>query len=59
MFKVNVHLYPQSWNAYDSLGEAYAAAGQKDLAIHNYERSLSLNPKNEAGTAALAKLRPQ
>jgi tetratricopeptide (TPR) repeat protein len=59
MFRVNVRLYPQSWNAYDSLGEAHAAAGQTDLAIQNYERSLTLNPRNEAGRAALAKLRPK
>ena len=57
VLKMNVRLYPKSWNAYDSLGEAYAAAGQKDLAIQNYEKSLELNPKNESGRAALAKLR--
>ena len=59
LFKINVRLYPQSWNAYDSLGEAYAAAGQKDLAIKNYEKSVELNPKNESGLAALKKLRQQ
>ena len=57
MFKVNVSLYPQSWNAYDSLGEAYATAGQTKLAIQNYEKSVSLNPKNDTGQAALSKLR--
>ena len=57
MFKVNVSLYPQSWNAYDSLGEAFATAGQTKLAIQNYEKSVSLNPKNDTGQAALAKLR--
>ena len=57
LFKMNVQLYPQSWNVYDSLGEAYANAGETALAIQNYEKSLQLNPKNEAGTAALAKLK--
>ena len=38
-------------------GEAYAAAGLKDLAIQNYEKSVQLNPKNENGKAALAKLK--
>ena len=57
LFKINVRMYPESWNAYDSLGEAYAMAGQNDLAIQNYEKSLQLNPKNEAGRAALAKLK--
>ena len=41
VFQVNVKLYPQSWNAYDSLGEAYMEAGQKDLAIRNYESPLN------------------
>ena len=57
VLRVNVTLFPASWNAYDSLGEAYAAAGQKDLAIQNYEKSVQLNPKNENGKAALAKLK--
>ena len=57
LFKANVRLFPESWNVYDSLGEAYAAAGQKDLAIQNYEKSLELNPKNETGKTALAKLK--
>ncbi len=57
LFKLNVRLYPESWNVYDSLGEAYAAAGDKALAIENYEKSLQLNPKNETGKAALAKLK--
>src|SRR5438034_420044 len=34
-------------NTYDSLGEAYGVAGEKDLAIKNYEKSIELNPKNE------------
>ena len=57
LFKMNVQLYPQSWNVYDSLGEAYANAGETALAIQNYEKSLQLNPKNETGKAALAKLK--
>ena len=57
LFKINVRLYPQSWNAYDSLAEAYAAAGQNDLAIKNYEKSVELNPKNTAGLQALKKFR--
>ena len=57
MFKINVRLYLNSWNAYDSLGEAYMEAGQKDLAIKNYEKSVELNPKNTAGLQALKKLR--
>ena len=57
VFKLNVRLFPNSWNAYDSLGEAYAAAGDTKLAIENYEKSLALNPTSETGKEALAKLR--
>lgn len=57
ILKLNVKLYPDSWNPYDSLGEAYALAGNKELAIQNYQKSLELNPKNEIGIIALKKLK--
>jgi CubicO group peptidase (beta-lactamase class C family) len=57
IFRLVTELYPGSWNAYDSLGEALAAKGDIAEAIKNYEKSLSLNPKNEAGAKKLAKLK--
>ena len=54
IFKLNVGLYPQSANAYDSLGELYADMGNRELARKNYARSLALNPKN-AGAAEYLK----
>lgn len=57
LFKINVQLYPQSWNVYDSLGEAYASSGDTALAVQNYEKSVQLNPNNDTGKAALAKLK--
>ena len=48
---------PNSFNVFDSLGEAYALAGNKKLAIENYEKSMQLNPKNTNGEEALAKLK--
>jgi len=59
VFKLNVELYPDSSNTYDSLGEAYMAAGQKDLAVTNYKRSLELNPKNQNALNMLKKLEKQ
>ena len=56
VFELNVMAYPQAWNAYDSLGEAYLASGNRSLARSNYERSVQLNPKNETGIAQLTKL---
>jgi CubicO group peptidase (beta-lactamase class C family) len=57
LFARNVREFPQSSNVYDSLGEAYAKAGQKALAIQNYEKSLALDPKNENAREQLGKLR--
>ncbi len=56
VFKQNVEDYPQSFNAYDSLGEAYLLNGDKELAIKNYQRSVELNPDNRNGVEALQKL---
>jgi Flp pilus assembly protein TadD len=55
-FKLNVEFNPKSWNAYDSLAEAYMQAGEKELAIANYKKSLELNPGNTNATDALKKL---
>jgi predicted transcriptional regulator YdeE len=57
VFKKNVEEYPLSGNVYDSLGEAYAKTGQKDLAIQNYEKSLQLDPKNQNAVERLKKLK--
>ncbi len=57
IFQLNVELYPDSANTYDSLGEAYMAAGDKAQAVKNYEKSLSLNPQNTNATAMLKRLR--
>jgi CubicO group peptidase (beta-lactamase class C family) len=46
IFKVNTILYPNSGDVYDSLGEAYLAAGDKNQARINYLLSLKLDPKN-------------
>ncbi|MEK6299569.1 MAG: serine hydrolase [Acidobacteriota bacterium] len=57
VFKLNAQDFPQSWNTYDSLGEAYLADANKELAIKNYQRSVELNPNNAGGIDALKKLR--
>jgi hypothetical protein len=56
IFKLNVEMYPQSANAYDSLGEGYMVHGDKDLSIANYKKSLELDPKNTNATSKLAEL---
>ena len=56
IFQLNVQLHPQSFNVYDSLGEAYMRNQEKELAIHNYQKSLQLNPKNQNAVDMLNKL---
>jgi tetratricopeptide (TPR) repeat protein len=57
VYKVNAQLFPNSPRVYRSLAEAYTTAGETKLAIRSYEKSLSLDPKNDASKLALAKLR--
>jgi tetratricopeptide (TPR) repeat protein len=56
-FKLGIKAFPNSANLYDSLGEACMKAGEKDLALRNYEKSLELNPKNENAKKMLEGLR--
>jgi glyoxylase-like metal-dependent hydrolase (beta-lactamase superfamily II) len=56
VFEANVAWYPDSWNVYDSLGEAYMKSGQLDLAVNHYNRSLELNPENENGRRMLEEM---
>lgn len=56
IFKINTELFPESANVWDSLGEAYMLAGNKELAIKNYKKSLELNPNNSNAVDQLKKL---
>jgi len=57
IFKLSVEAYPQSYNTYDSLAEAYMDQGDRDLAIQNYRKSLDLNPANTNAVRMLEKLK--
>ncbi len=56
LFKLNVASYPDAYNTYDSLGEAYMVQGSIPLAKENYTKSLELNPNNENAKKRLLKL---
>jgi CubicO group peptidase (beta-lactamase class C family) len=58
IFRLNTEDFPGSWNAWDSLAEAYAKKGDKTLAIEYYEKSIALNPDNKNGIEQLKKLKP-
>jgi tetratricopeptide (TPR) repeat protein len=57
VLKVNTERYPDSWNSWDSLAEAYYRKGDKELAIKYYKQSIELNPNNENGLQKLKKIK--
>lgn len=56
LFKINVALYPESWNVYDSLGEVLLKLGNKTEALKMYQKSVDLNPNNKGGKQMLERL---
>ncbi len=56
VFTINVELYPESANAYDSLAEAHMKGGDNRKAIENYKKSLELNPDNNNAEEMLKSL---
>jgi CubicO group peptidase (beta-lactamase class C family) len=56
IFKLNINLYPKSWNTYDSYGEALLKNGQKEEAIKMYTKSIDLNPDNQNGKKVLERI---
>jgi CubicO group peptidase (beta-lactamase class C family) len=56
VMNAQVQAYPKYWNSYDSLGEMYADAGDKQRAIANYQKAIALNPQSEGSIEALKKL---
>jgi dienelactone hydrolase/predicted negative regulator of RcsB-dependent stress response len=56
LFKLNVQIYPDSGNAFDSLGEAYMRSGQKQLAVESYKTSLEKDPSNQNAKEKLKEL---
>ena len=57
IFEMNVADYPESFNAHDSLGEAYMKSGKEALAIESYQKSLDLNLQNENAKKMLEELK--
>ena len=47
VFRSNVDAYPESANAWDSLGDAYKTNGQLDLARQSYENGCAISTKSK------------
>jgi Flp pilus assembly protein TadD len=56
VFQLETESFPKDWNAFDSLGEAYEKAGQRQFALQAYKRSVELNTKNANGVTMIQKL---
>ena len=56
ILELNAEAFPRSANVYDSLGEAYLAAGDRQQAIANFRRALELNPGNASAKKHLERL---
>jgi len=56
IFKINVALHPESYNVYDSLGEAYLKGGDTTQALENYKQSLVYDSGNERIKRTIKKL---
>ena len=56
VFKLNIYLFPDNWNVYDSYGEALLNSNNKVEAIKMYKKSIELNPNNENAKIVLGKL---
>ena len=57
IFKLNAIEHPASSNAFDSLGEAYRANGNRNLAIISYRLAILLDPTNGHAAGELKELR--
>ena len=56
IFEVNTRLFPDAFNAWDSLGEAQMNLGQNEKAIASYRRSLELNAENQNAETMIQQL---
>lgn len=56
VFKLNIDAFAQSFNVYDSYGEALMNLGDYENAIKNYKKSIEINPANQGGIEMLKKL---
>lgn len=50
IFKINVRLFPNVGNCYDSLGDSYLQKGDKENAKINYLKALELGPRDKKDT---------
>lgn len=55
LFKLNVQLFPNNANLWDSLGDGYKNANDTEKAINAYKKALELDPTLSSSKTSLAK----
>ncbi|MGI9530982.1 alpha/beta hydrolase-fold protein [Lutimonas sp.] len=58
-FTLNTTNYPESSNAYDSLGEVYMVMDDRENALRHYKKSIKLDPNNENAKQMIGKLQTE
>ena len=56
MFKLNTEQFPASGNVFDSIGEAYLKAGDKEKALASYKKAFELDLNNSNAADMIKKL---
>ena len=57
IFEINIALYPEKSNVYDSMGDAFKKENDTLKAIEYYEKSIAINPENRNSVKNLKKLK--
>jgi len=56
VFELNTKLFPEAFNAWDSLGEAFMKMGKDEEAISCFEKSLEFNAENTNAKEMIARI---
>lgn len=56
IFRINIALYPNSSNTYDSMGDAYRREKDTVKAIEFYKKALAINPENRGSKRNIERL---
>ena len=56
VLSLNTHLFPNSWNTWDSLAEAYMQKGEAHIATGFFKKSIEINPNNSYAKEMIEKM---
>jgi CubicO group peptidase (beta-lactamase class C family) len=56
VFEINIQLFPESWNVYESYADALRRVNRLKESLANYQKSLELNPQNNNVLKAISEI---